>query len=117
MLTAIYALILIACSSILGLFGFFVGRCARKLPVIDNHLPWALSWALHRGQIPHTDQNSRPAPASARWPRDCLCELLTRNARDDPVRHGHSDDIGSRRTDRLDLSDRSSQHRRPARRA
>ena len=51
MLTAVYALILIACSSILGLFGFFVGRCARKLPVIDNHLPWA----LHRGQIPHSD--------------------------------------------------------------
>lgn len=75
MLTAIYALLLIACSSILGLSGFFVGRCARKLPIIDNHLPWA----LHRGQIPHTDQNNRP-PALARWPRDSLRELLTEHA-------------------------------------
>jgi hypothetical protein len=74
MLTAIYALILLACSSILGLFGFFVGRCARKLPIIDDHLPWA----LHRGQIPHTDQNSRPTPTPARWPRDSSYELLTR---------------------------------------
>lgn len=73
MLTAIYALILIASSSVLGLFGFFVGRCARKLPMIDNHLPWA----LHRGQIPHADQNSRPTPAPARWPRDSSHELLT----------------------------------------
>jgi hypothetical protein len=66
MLTAIYAFTLIACSSILGLFGFFVGRCARKLPMIDNHLPWA----LHRGQLPRADQDSRPTPNPARWPRD-----------------------------------------------
>ena len=58
-MAAIYALILIACSSILGLFGFFVGRCARKLPMIDNHLPWA----LHRGQIP-SHRPKQPADAS-----------------------------------------------------
>jgi hypothetical protein len=32
----------------MGLFGFFVGRCARKLPVIDDKLPWA----IHRDRWP-----------------------------------------------------------------
>ncbi len=34
MLTAAYALLLVACSCSLGLFGFFAGRCARKLAAI-----------------------------------------------------------------------------------
>jgi len=46
MLTLIYGFALVAASSITGLFGFFVGRCARKLPVIDDNLPWT----LHRGR-------------------------------------------------------------------
>jgi hypothetical protein len=33
----------LACSFCLFLFGFFVGRCARKLPIIDSRLPWTLS--------------------------------------------------------------------------
>jgi hypothetical protein len=37
----------LACSFGLCLFGFFVGRCARRLPIIDSRLPWTLS----RGQI------------------------------------------------------------------
>jgi hypothetical protein len=84
MLTAIYALILIACSSILGLFGFFVGRCGRKLPLIDDHLPWA----IHRGQIPHTGISTSADASPARWPQDSLCELLTCNARNYPLRRG-----------------------------
>ena len=36
MLTLIYGFALVASSLTLGLFGFFVGRCARKLPVIDE---------------------------------------------------------------------------------
>jgi hypothetical protein len=65
MFTAMYALILIACSSVLCLFGFFVGRCARKLPLIDNHLPWT----IHRGQIPHTDEcQPRPTQPAGRRP-------------------------------------------------
>ena len=39
MLTLIYGFALVASSLTLGLFGFFVGRCARKLPVIDDMLP------------------------------------------------------------------------------
>jgi hypothetical protein len=46
MLTLIYGFALVASSLTLGLFGFFVGRCARKMPVIDDKLPWA----IHRGQ-------------------------------------------------------------------
>jgi hypothetical protein len=47
MLTLIYGFVLVASSFTLGLFGFFVGRCARKMPVIDDNLPWT----LHRGQV------------------------------------------------------------------
>jgi hypothetical protein len=46
MLTLIYGFVLVASSFTLGLFGFFVGRCARKMPIIDDHMPWA----IHRGQ-------------------------------------------------------------------
>ena len=40
-----------------GLFGFFVGRCARRLPVIDDNLPWT----LHRGRFPAAAQSKRRA--------------------------------------------------------
>jgi hypothetical protein len=41
-----YVILLPACTFITCVFGFFVGRCARRLPVLDDHLPWT----LHRGQ-------------------------------------------------------------------
>jgi hypothetical protein len=46
MVTLIYGFVLVASSFTLGLFGFFVGRCARKMPIIDDNLPWT----IHRGQ-------------------------------------------------------------------
>jgi hypothetical protein len=30
------------------MFGFWIGRCARKLPIIDDNLPWT----MHREQAP-----------------------------------------------------------------
>jgi hypothetical protein len=48
MLTLFYGFVLVAASFVMGLFGFFVGRCARKLPVIDDKLPWA----IHRSRWP-----------------------------------------------------------------
>ena len=45
---AIYSILLVTCSFTLCIFGFFVGRCARKIPVLDNNLPRA----LHRGETP-----------------------------------------------------------------
>ncbi len=48
MAMVIYAALLPICSFILCIFGFIVGRCARKIPILDNNLPRA----LYRGQIP-----------------------------------------------------------------
>ena len=64
MLDAIYVLLLVACPSIMGLFGFFAGRCARKLPIIDNNLPWTIS----RNQIPVVAEDGRPLLTPTRWP-------------------------------------------------
>jgi hypothetical protein len=51
MTIAIYAALLPVCSFIIGIFGFFVGRCARKIPILDDNLPRT----LHRGQLPPED--------------------------------------------------------------
>jgi hypothetical protein len=47
-ITLTYTFVSLLISFSLGVFGFFVGRCARKLPVIDDKLPWA----IHRSQLP-----------------------------------------------------------------
>jgi hypothetical protein len=57
MLTLIYGFALVAASFAAGLFGFFVGRCARRLPVIDDNLPWT----LHRGRFPAGAQSKQRA--------------------------------------------------------
>jgi hypothetical protein len=57
-----YALLLLACSATTGLFGFFVGRCARKLPIIDSHLPWT----MNRAQLPPADDDIQPFGSPAR---------------------------------------------------
>jgi hypothetical protein len=44
----IYMALLLIYSSALCIFGFFVGRCARKIPILDENLPRA----LHRGEMP-----------------------------------------------------------------
>ena len=46
MLVLMFGFALVASSFAMGLFGFFVGRCARRVPFIDDNLPWA----IHRGQ-------------------------------------------------------------------
>lgn len=51
MAIAIFAALVPGCSFIVGVFGFFVGRCSRKIPVLDENLPRA----LHRGQLPPKD--------------------------------------------------------------
>jgi hypothetical protein len=48
---AIYVALLPVCSFIVGIFGFFVGRCSRKIPILDDNLPRA----LHRGQLQSKD--------------------------------------------------------------
>lgn len=69
-----YVLLMIACSSGLGLFGFFLGRCGRKVPIIDNRLPWT----MYSGEVRHGDEDSQShsagiggstADGSNVWPR------------------------------------------------
>ncbi len=60
---AIYLFLLPTCSLTMGLFGFLVGRCARKLPIIDNNLPWT----MHRSQIPLTLEDGRHPPIPANY--------------------------------------------------
>jgi hypothetical protein len=49
----------------MGLLGFWIGRCARRLPIIDDNLPWT----LHRNQIPAADTNTaKPESGTSRWP-------------------------------------------------
>lgn len=81
MAIAIYTILLLVCSFTLCIFGFFVGRCARKLPIIDNNLPWT----LHRSQIPaeNCETKEKPLTEPPSWPWDSLCGPTTR-----PARHG-----------------------------
>lgn len=46
MVAMFFALFWPACSLAIFVFGFFVGRCGRKVPILDDHLPRA----LYRGQ-------------------------------------------------------------------
>ena len=48
MIIVIYTALCLTFSFALAVFGFFVGRCSRKLPILDEHLPRA----LYRGQLP-----------------------------------------------------------------
>lgn len=47
-------------SFILWVFGFFVGRCARKVPILDDKLPRA----LYRGQAPRGDPTVTREPGN-----------------------------------------------------
>lgn len=44
----IYILGWISCSLTLSLFSFLMGRCARRLPIIDDCMQ---PWIIHRGAI------------------------------------------------------------------
>ncbi len=62
-----YIIAWLVCSFSLFLFGFFVGRCARKLPIIDSKLPWTLS----RDQILRGDERQwtcEQPSGRPRWP-------------------------------------------------
>jgi hypothetical protein len=65
-----YTILWLACSIGLCLFGFFLGRCARKLPAIDSRLPWTLS----RDQVTRAREKEQEIcehmPGKPRWPED-----------------------------------------------
>jgi hypothetical protein len=70
MIIAIYIALCLAVSLALALFGFFVGRCSRKLPMLDEHLPRV----LYRGQLPPSDPPtaSESATRTTRRPENNL---------------------------------------------
>lgn len=71
MSVAAYSILWLTCYSfILAVFSFWLGRCARKLPMIDNQLPWT----IHRdpplscgasNKTPHI-----PSPQDPCWSND-----------------------------------------------
>lgn len=67
MLILFLMLLLPASSAIMGLLGFWVGRCARKLPIVDDNLPWTLS--LYQTSK-STEEPAKPGTGPARWPQD-----------------------------------------------
>jgi hypothetical protein len=48
MIVIICATLWLASSFFMCLFSFWAGRCGRKLPIVDNHLPWT----MRRDQVP-----------------------------------------------------------------
>jgi hypothetical protein len=71
----IFTILWLAIAIALCLFGFFLGRCARKLPFIDNRLPWTLS----RDQVSRAEQQSQQnqqacdnRPDKPHWPDNPL---------------------------------------------
>jgi hypothetical protein len=66
MAITICAILLPTCSFILFIFGFFVGRCGRKIPILDNNLPRALyRGETFLGNAASLEQSRRSQP---RWP-------------------------------------------------
>ena len=59
MLAVLYAALLPICSFTLAIFGFFVGRCARKIPILYDNLPRA----LHRGEVSRAVRQATIKPA------------------------------------------------------
>lgn len=72
MIVFIYIIISAACSFILCFFSFWVGRCSRKLPMIDNNLPWT----MNREQSPRCtggcEVRRTSPPGPPRWPDERL---------------------------------------------
>jgi hypothetical protein len=50
---------LTCCVPVVGILGFWFGRCARRIPIIDNHLPWAMRHYLLEEQA---RDESTPCP-------------------------------------------------------
>jgi hypothetical protein len=66
MASLIYILYLFLCSAILGLLGFWIGRCSRKVPIIDSNLPWTLNRAQSPAALRIPEEPEAPL---LRWPR------------------------------------------------
>lgn len=70
MFIVIYTALWLLASLGLFLFGFLVGRFARKLPVIDDALPWTLHWGETLPVCARTEGTSGEFPCIGPWPRN-----------------------------------------------
>jgi hypothetical protein len=52
------------------LFGFLLGRCARKLPIVDDTLPWTLHWGETIPQCEEQTLACGQLSGPSHWPRD-----------------------------------------------
>ncbi len=66
----ILALLWLVSSLILFLFGFLTGRFARKLPVIDDNLPWTLHWGQILSHGDHLTTTCEEILGRPEWPRN-----------------------------------------------
>jgi hypothetical protein len=64
MVVIVCAILWLTSSFLIFLVSFWTGRCARKLPIIDDHLPWTIS----RDQGPHCPAQDSPPPEPPQWP-------------------------------------------------
>lgn len=63
-----YTIIWLASSFGLCLFGFLLGRCARRLPIIDSRLPWTLSRDQSTRAYEKGQQACEHMPGTPSWP-------------------------------------------------
>jgi hypothetical protein len=61
MFIVIYTLIWLAVLVVTNLVSFAIGRCGRKLPVIDYGLPWV----MHRSSVPPQEHNGATSGSGA----------------------------------------------------
>jgi hypothetical protein len=63
-MSTVFTIIWLTCSApAMGILGFWIGRCARTIPVIDNNLPWAMRH--HRLPQPATHESTDHPPPQA----------------------------------------------------
>ena len=82
----------------MSLFGFFVGRCARKLPVIDDKLPWAIHrdrWPAAVGSPARRHSSGIARRAANRHRNGRTCTRRSRSSRPRPREAGRGRSIHS----------------------
>jgi hypothetical protein len=69
MFMVIYTILWLLSALALLLFGFLTGRFARKLPVIDDALPWTLHWGEILPVSAHAEEEPTHLVGPSTWPR------------------------------------------------
>lgn len=70
MIYIIYAALSLFCVLVLCLFSFWAGRCGRRVPIIDDCLPWTLRLDEAPPCAEDCVEVHYQAPDVPRWPSD-----------------------------------------------